>query len=132
MPEVIGDDLTAFIKNAKLEGHLPEDVLTPYANTPRFNGTHIHGYDAMLKSILVDLTKDAEFDYSVRGGVVQLTVANGHGLAGAEAAAAATAPTTAAARTLGSYTVENVDFRRGEEGQSRVIVALDDPYNLRE
>jgi type IV pilus assembly protein PilQ len=75
--------------------------------------------------VLVDLTKDAEFDYSVRGGVVQLTVANGHGLAGAEAAAAATAPTTAAARTLGSYTVENVDFRRGEEGQSRVIVALD-------
>ncbi len=57
MPEVIGDDLTAFIKNAKLEGHLPEDVLTPYANTPSFNGTHIHGYDAMLKSILATLTE---------------------------------------------------------------------------
>ena len=75
--------------------------------------------------VLVDLTKDAEFEYNVRGGMVQLTVANGHGLATAGAAAATAAPTSSAARTLGSYTVENVDFRRGEEGQSRVIVALD-------
>ena len=57
MPEVIGDDLTAFIKNAKLEGHIPEDVITPYANTPSFNGTHIHGYDVMLRSILQTLTE---------------------------------------------------------------------------
>jgi nitrogenase molybdenum-iron protein beta chain len=57
MPEVIGDDLTAFIKNAKQKGHIPEDLPTPYANTPSFNGTHIHGYDAMLKSILQNLTE---------------------------------------------------------------------------
>ncbi len=57
MPEVIGDDLTAFIKNAKLKGHIPEDLPTPYANTPSFNGTHIHGYDSMLTSILQCLTE---------------------------------------------------------------------------
>ncbi len=57
MPEVIGDDLTAFSKNAKLQGHIPEDLPTPYANTPSFNGSHIHGYDAMLKSILATLTE---------------------------------------------------------------------------
>jgi len=57
MPEVIGDDLTAFIKNAKQNGCIPEDLPVPYANTPSFNGTHIHGYDAMLRSILTDLTE---------------------------------------------------------------------------
>src|SRR6056297_1829612 len=56
MPEVIGDDLTAFIRNAKQNNLIPEDLPTPYANTPSFNGTHIHGYDAMLKSVLADLT----------------------------------------------------------------------------
>ncbi len=56
MPEVIGDDLSAFIKNARQKGHVPEDLPIPYANTPSFNGTHIHGYDAMLNSILKDLT----------------------------------------------------------------------------
>ena len=76
--------------------------------------------------VLVDLTKDAEFDYNVRGGMVQLTVANGGGMASSGAtAAAAAAPTSSTSRNLGSFTVENVDFRRGEEGQSRVIVALD-------
>jgi len=56
MPEVIGDDLNAFIKNAKLQGHIPEDVVIPYANTPSFKGTHIMGYDSMLLSILQELT----------------------------------------------------------------------------
>lgn len=55
MPEVIGDDLTAFIKNAKQKEHVPEDHPVPYANTPSFNGTHVHGYDAMLKAILAYL-----------------------------------------------------------------------------
>lgn len=52
MPEVIGDDLNSFIKNAKGKEIVPEDFPVPYANTPSFNGTHIHGYDPMLKSIL--------------------------------------------------------------------------------
>ncbi|GFO65667.1 nitrogenase molybdenum-iron protein subunit beta [Geomonas paludis] len=56
MPEIIGDDLTAFIKNARLKGFVPEDLPIPYANTPSFNGSHIHGYDAMLLAILQTLT----------------------------------------------------------------------------
>jgi nitrogenase molybdenum-iron protein beta chain len=57
MPEVIGDDLTAFIKNARQKGNLPADLPTPFANTPSFNGTHVTGYDAMLLSILQTLTE---------------------------------------------------------------------------
>ncbi len=56
MPEIIGDDLTAFIKNARQKGIIPTDFPLPYANTPSFNGSHVHGYDAMLLSILQTLT----------------------------------------------------------------------------
>ena len=62
MPEVIGDDLTAFIKNAKKKGVVPEEFPTPYANTPSFNGSHIHGYDAMLNSILQYLTEGKQIE----------------------------------------------------------------------
>ena len=62
MPEIIGDDLTAFIKNAKNKGVVPADFPTPYANTPSFNGSHIHGYDAMLLSILQTLTEGKQVE----------------------------------------------------------------------
>ena len=58
MPEIIGDDLTAFIKNARQKGHVPMDFPIAYANTPSFNGSHIHGYDSMLQSILETVTTD--------------------------------------------------------------------------
>lgn len=58
MPEVIGDDLSAFIKNGRQKGCVPADFLVPYANTPSFTGSHIHGYDAMLTSILQTLTEN--------------------------------------------------------------------------
>ena len=58
MPEVIGDDLTAFIGNARQKGHIPKDFLIPYANTPSFSGSHVHGYDSMLMSILQTLTEN--------------------------------------------------------------------------
>jgi nitrogenase molybdenum-iron protein beta chain len=57
MPEIIGDDLSAFLKNARQKGHLPKDLPAPYANTPSFNGSHVHGYDAMLAAILGTLTE---------------------------------------------------------------------------
>ncbi len=62
MPEIIGDDLTAFIKNAKNKGSFPQDFPVPYANTPSFNGSHIHGYDAMLLSILQTLTEGKQVE----------------------------------------------------------------------
>lgn len=52
MAEVIGDDLNAFIKNAKEQGSVPEDFDVPFAHTPAFVGSHITGYDNVLKGIL--------------------------------------------------------------------------------
>ena len=57
MPEVIGDDVSSFIKNARQKGSIPKDFLIPYANTPSFSGSHVHGYDSMLMSILQTLTE---------------------------------------------------------------------------
>jgi len=48
MSEVIGDDLNNFIKNAKAEGYVPEELPVTYAHTPSFVGSHIVGYDAMM------------------------------------------------------------------------------------
>ncbi|HEX9401197.1 MAG TPA: nitrogenase molybdenum-iron protein subunit beta [Anaeromyxobacter sp.] len=57
MPEIIGDDLTAFLKNARAKGFAPKDLPIPFANTPSFNGSHTTGYDAMLLAILQTLTE---------------------------------------------------------------------------
>jgi nitrogenase molybdenum-iron protein beta chain len=57
MPEIIGDDLSAFIKNARNKCVIPVGFPLPYANTPSFNGSHVHGYDAMLMAILQTLTE---------------------------------------------------------------------------
>jgi len=62
MPEIIGDDLTAFIRNARQKGHIPRDFPLPYAHTSSFNGCHIHGYDAMLLSILQYLTEGKQVE----------------------------------------------------------------------
>ncbi|PQO45933.1 nitrogenase molybdenum-iron protein subunit beta [Blastopirellula marina] len=51
MAEVIGDDLNAFIRNAKKEGHVPEDYPTPFAHTPSFVGSHTTGWDNMWEGI---------------------------------------------------------------------------------
>ena len=58
MPEIIGDDLTAFLRNARQKGVVPEGLPVPFANTPSFNGSHVHGYDSMLLGILQTLTEN--------------------------------------------------------------------------
>lgn len=55
--EVIGDDLNSFLKTAREKKAIPDDLLTPHANTPSFVGTHIQGYDHMLRGILKSLTE---------------------------------------------------------------------------
>ena len=52
MAEVIGDDLDAFIKNAKQKGSVPEDFDVPFAHTPAFVGSHITGYDNALLGVV--------------------------------------------------------------------------------
>lgn len=58
MAEVIGDDLGSFITTSKNEGSVPRDFPVPYAHTPSFIGSHITGYDNMLKGILTELKGD--------------------------------------------------------------------------
>jgi nitrogenase molybdenum-iron protein beta chain len=52
MAEVIGDDLDAFIKNAKQKGSVPNEFDVPFAHTPAFVGSHITGYDNAILGIL--------------------------------------------------------------------------------
>ncbi len=52
MAEVIGDDLNAFIKTSKEKGSVPADFDVPFAHTPAFVGSHITGYDNVMKGIL--------------------------------------------------------------------------------
>lgn len=59
MAEVIGDDMGAFIETARQEGVIPKDIPVPFANTPSFVGSHLNGYDAMLKSIITNLSERA-------------------------------------------------------------------------
>ncbi|MBV1789734.1 nitrogenase molybdenum-iron protein subunit beta [Marinobacterium sp. D7] len=51
MAEVIGDDLNAFINNAKKEGHVEQDYPVPFAHTPSFVGSHTTGWDNMFEGI---------------------------------------------------------------------------------
>nr|WP_201800126.1 nitrogenase molybdenum-iron protein subunit beta [Beggiatoa leptomitoformis] len=51
MAEVIGDDLNAFINNAKKDGRVPQEYPTPFAHTPSFVGSHVTGWDNMFEGI---------------------------------------------------------------------------------
>ncbi len=57
MPEIIGDDLSAFLKNARAKSLVPKELPLPYANTPSFSGSHVTGHDAMVLAILQNLTE---------------------------------------------------------------------------
>jgi nitrogenase molybdenum-iron protein beta chain len=60
MTEVIGDDLGAFIKQAKEKGKIPDEIPVPFAHTPSFVGSHLTGYDNMMRSMLSSLAGDKE------------------------------------------------------------------------
>ena len=47
----------AFLGNARQDGVIPDDLPVPFAHTPSFVGSHITGYDSMMKSILSTLTE---------------------------------------------------------------------------
>ncbi|WP_191621304.1 type IV pilus secretin PilQ [Marinihelvus fidelis] len=98
------------------------DTTSTVDSTPvQVNSGNVSSYSTLSAGgrtrVLVELSQSAEFDYSTSGGRVSLTVANGQ--------AVAAAASTEARRSLGSYNVNAIDFRRGEDGQSRVIVGLD-------
>jgi type IV pilus assembly protein PilQ len=67
--------------------------------------------------VMVDLSRPAVYDYRAEPGEVLLTIGGSSGSAGGASPEASYA---------GRFAVQGVDFRRGENGQSRVIVALDE------
>lgn len=75
--------------------------------------------------LVVELSQPSAYDYSARPGEVVLTVSGGVGASAAGASSVAAAQTTS--RSTGDYAVTGIDFRRGEDGQGRVIVNLDRP-----
>jgi nitrogenase molybdenum-iron protein beta chain len=74
MAEVIGDDLNAFTGNAKSQGYIPEDLPTPFANTPSFVGSHLTGWDNMFSGFLTyfnpNPAQDTEVDCSAAINIV--------------------------------------------------------------
>ena len=64
--------------------------------------------------VMVDLSRPVTYDYQSGNGQVVLSISGEGG--------GSTAPSSSG---TARYTVNNVDFRRGEDGQSRVIVSLD-------
>jgi type IV pilus assembly protein PilQ len=75
--------------------------------------------------LVVELSQPSAYDYSAGTGEVVLTVAGTGMAAAAGASSVAAAQTTS--RGSGDFSVTGVDFRRGEDGQGRVIVSLDRP-----
>jgi nitrogenase molybdenum-iron protein beta chain len=59
MAEVIGDDLNAFINNARAAGNIPQDYPVPFAHTPSFVGSHVTGWDNMFEGIIRYFTVNA-------------------------------------------------------------------------
>ncbi|MBN2885651.1 MAG: nitrogenase molybdenum-iron protein subunit beta [Chromatiaceae bacterium] len=62
MAEVIGDDLNAFIGNARKEGHIPQEFPVPFAHTPSFVGSHTTGWDNMFEGVQRYFTVNAMDD----------------------------------------------------------------------
>ena len=62
MAEVIGDDLQNFIATARDREVIDDEMPVPFAHTPSFVGSHITGYDSMMRSILTYLTTEEAAD----------------------------------------------------------------------
>jgi nitrogenase molybdenum-iron protein beta chain len=63
MAEVIGDDIQAFISNAKKDGAVPESMPVPYAHTPSFIGSHVTGWDNMFEGFCRSFTQGTQQTY---------------------------------------------------------------------
>lgn len=62
MAEVIGDDINAYLNNAKHQEAIPQDFPVAIAHTPSFKGSHITGYDNMLKGLLESIAGPRQED----------------------------------------------------------------------
>ncbi len=76
MAEVIGDDLNAFITNARKDGRVPMDFPIPFAHTPSFVGSHTTGWDNMEEGVLRYFTLN-EMEGKTVGGNRKLNIVTG-------------------------------------------------------
>lgn len=86
--------------------------------------------------VVVDLVKKVPYQTRIEGNHFYITIESGEAVA-ASAAAPSLGGVGAAPPALGkpAFRIDNVDFRRGEKGEARIIVSLSDPaapVNVRE
>lgn len=86
--------------------------------------------------VVVDLVKKVPYQTRIEGNHFYITIESGEAVA-ASAAAPSLGGVGAASPALGksAFRIDNVDFRRGEKGEARIIVSLSDPatpVNVRE
>jgi type IV pilus assembly protein PilQ len=70
--------------------------------------------------VVINLTRSVSYDINVNGNVVLISLESGISSASAVSAKSSIAPST-------SGSIENIDFRRGDNGEGRIIVDLSDP-----
>lgn len=121
-------------KPARLSLDLPD---TSLALTERYRKVNVGQVRSIAAAeakgrsrVVVELGELTPHTVRVDGNKVLLELA-GSNVAGARAASAAAptpaAPVSAAPAAAGQSLVSNIDFRRGEKGEGRVIVTLSDP-----
>ncbi len=108
----------------------PARIVLDLANTTNTAGSEtvsvgmgtVQKYSAITAGgrtrLVVDLNSSTSYDYTTNAGEVVLTIS---GKGGSSRAA------STGADRVGRYGVNGVDFRRGEDGQGRVIVSMDRP-----
>ena len=78
--------------------------------------------------VVVNLVQPVDYDMKTEGNALYLTLGGGGGRGSAIADAAGMSGNTAMGKATASRTaIENIDFRRGDEGQGRIMVKLSDP-----
>lgn len=79
--------------------------------------------------VVVDLVALVPYKTAVQGNKVVITLASAGAVAAARGTEAA-GTTTAQNQKAGPRRIENIDFRRGEHGEGRVLVTLSDPSTV--
>ena len=88
--------------------------------------------------VVVDLVKMVPYQTRIEGNRFFITLEGGETVAAAPASSAVVSAAAAPADPMAAqpaYAIENVDFRRGEKGEARILISLSDaaaPVNVRE
>lgn len=77
--------------------------------------------------VVLNLVKPVSYDMQVEGDTVKLILAAAADVASSSTAPAAVSSGAARSGAASDSQIENIDFRRGEAGEGRIIVTLSDP-----